>query len=324
MANVDKDKFRELCKTEKDIPIFQQAWWMDAVCTENWDVVLVEKGNKIVAALPFAFSKVRGIFTEVCTPCLTQFSGPWIKYPAGMKDEKKLSFDKEVMYSLINKLPKADSFVQNFSYKITNWLPFYWKGYNAMPQYTYVIEDLSDIDELYNKRFSKNLRRDINKAATEITVEESNDLHSFYNLVTMTFNRQKIAVPYTFDFLKRLDSAIKSNAGRKIFMAFDKERNCHAGAYIVWDENSAYYLIGGEDTKWRQSQAVSLLLWEAIKFSSSVSSKFDFEGSNIEPIEQFFKKFGTSQKVYFRVYKHTGKLFSILLNIKAILNQIIR
>jgi hypothetical protein len=46
------------------------------------------------------------------------------------------------------------------------------------------------------------------------------------------------------------------------------------------------------DSFYRSSGANSLLLWEAIKFASSVSKCFDFEGSNIESIEAFIKQFG--------------------------------
>jgi len=319
----NKAKYRELCKTERDIAIFQQAWWLDATCGSDWDVALFEKGNKIFGALPYSCDKIKGLFTGLAMPRLTQFLGPWIKYPEGMKYERKLSFDKEVMFSLIDQLPSADSFAQNFSYNITNWLPFYWKGYDARPLYTYVIDDLSNLDELFNKTISKKLRRDINKASSEVVVEETEDLKRLYALVSMTFERQKRSVPYTYQFLDTLDKAIQMNAGRKIFLAYDKDRNVHAGAYIIWDDNSAYYLIGGEDTSKRQSQAMSLLIWEAIKFSASVTKKFDFEGSNIEPIEQFFKKYGAMQKVYYRVYKKEGKLYSILLDVKDIIKQLI-
>lgn len=324
MNNSCKDKYRELCKVEKGIAIFQQDWWLDATCGDGWDVIIYEKGDKVLAALPYSINKVRGCFTELGLPYLTQFLGPWIKYPDNIKYEKKLSFDKEVLYSIIDNLPKTDSFVQKFSYKVTNWLPFYWRGFSATPLYTYVIEDLSNLNDLYNEKFSKNLRRDIRIASSHVIVEETDDLKLFYDLVSMTFRRQDMDVPYSFSFLHRLDEAIKLHAGRKLLIACDKERNVHAGVYIVWDDNSAYYLIGGEDTQWRQSQAMSLLLWEAIKFSATVSRRFDFEGSNIEPIEQFFKKYGAEQKVYFRVFKHNGKMFSALLNIIQLLKLLLR
>ena len=71
---------------------------------------------------------------------------------------------------------------------------------------------------------------------------------------------------------------------RKIFIAVDKNGIAHAGAYIVWDENSAYYLLAGSDPKFRNSGAMSFCLWEAIKFSSNVTKEFNFEGSMINQL----------------------------------------
>ena len=50
----------------------------------------------------------------------------------------------------------------------------------------------------------------------------------------------------------------------------------HAGVYIVWDSNSAYYIMGGGDPELRSSGATTLCMWEAIKFSASVTACFDF------------------------------------------------
>ena len=46
---------------------------------------------------------------------------------------------------------------------------------------------------------------------------------------------------------------------------------------------------------------MSLCMWHAIRFAASVSSRFDFEGSMLEPIERFFRSFGAQQLPYFKV-----------------------
>ena len=43
----NKDKYRLLCNTEKNIPIFSHDWWLDTVCGEKkWDVLLIEQKGK--------------------------------------------------------------------------------------------------------------------------------------------------------------------------------------------------------------------------------------------------------------------------------------
>lgn len=57
-----KDKYRQLCKEDKTIPIYSKDWWMDVVCGEdNWDVLIVEKGDEIAASMPIYIKKKYGI-----------------------------------------------------------------------------------------------------------------------------------------------------------------------------------------------------------------------------------------------------------------------
>jgi len=46
-----------------------------------------------------------------------------------------------------------------------------------------------------------------------------------------------------------------------------------------------------------------LLIHESIKFASTVSRAFDFEGSMIEGIETFFRRFGCEPAVYYEISK---------------------
>lgn len=303
-----KEKYRELCKCEKSIPIFSKYWWMDAVCGEiNWDVLLVEKGAQIVASLPYYLRK-RGKRREITQPPLTQINGIWIKYPPNQKYCKKLAYEKKVMTEIINQLDELnlDYYNQNFHYSITNWLPFYWKGFKQTTRYTYVIENLANLDYIY-KEFDPNLRNDIKKAKRNVIIKQDCDMETFYKINTKTFERQNINVSFSLELLKNLDKVCKKNNCSKIFYAIDKFENIHAAIYIIWDENAAYYLLGGGDPKYRNSQATSLLMVEAIKYSSEVTKMFNFEGTMIETVERFFRAFGAIQKPYFNINKNYRK-----------------
>ena len=124
----------------------------------------------------------------------------------------------------------------------------------------------------------------------------------------MTFERQGITIPYSYEFVARLDRACVKYNARKILFAEDEKGKIHAAIYIVWDDNAAYYLMGGGNPNLRTSGATSLLIWEAIKFSASVSKAFDFEGSMIEPIERFFRAFGAIQTPYHKITKMNKKM----------------
>jgi len=112
MLNSNKKKYKEFCQKELDLPVFSKDWWLDTVCgVDNWNVVLVEKDNKIVASMPY-FTTKKAIFNIISMPILTQTMGVYIKYPKGQKYYKKLSWEKEMMTTLIGKLPNVDYFLR--------------------------------------------------------------------------------------------------------------------------------------------------------------------------------------------------------------------
>ena len=135
----------------------------------------------------------------------------------------------------------------------------------------------------------KNTRYDIRKAEKEVSVVESDDIQKFLSLNKKTFERQSEKASYSDNLVLHLDAACRQRACRKILFAVDEQERVHAAVYLVWDDRSVYYIMGGGDSTLRQSKANSLLIWEAIKFALAAGKQFDFEGSMIEPIEKFFQ-----------------------------------
>lgn len=307
---LNKEKYRIYCEKCSDIPIFSQAWWMDAVCGEhNWDVLLVEKNGEIIASMPYYMRKKYGL-KIITQPKLTQTNGIWIKYPSSQKYVKKISYEREIISNIIKQLEqlKFDYFCQNFYYKFTNWLPFYWKSYNQTTRYTYRIYDLSDLQKIWNS-FNDNVRNKIRKAEKILTVKEDDlTIEEFFEINSMTFTRQGIEIPYSLEFLKRLHSACKQHNACKILYAVDDKQQIHAAIYLVWDNSTTYYLMAGENPELRKSGANNLLIWHAIRHASNVSEAFDFEGSMIETVEEFVRSFGGIQTLYFQIYKMSRRM----------------
>ncbi len=313
------DKYRTLCETENSIPLFSQAWWLDTVAGKNnWDVVIIERDKDIIASMPFMLTKSLGLIF-LSQPKLTQSLGPWIK-KSNSKYAKRLSLEKDLMNELIDKLPEFDSFHQNWNPSMTNWLPFFWKGFTQTTRYTYVLPLISDQKKLWGD-LQENIRTDIKKAQNKYKLIIRSDLPmgDFIKLQQKTFERQNIAMPIPIELIEKLDQECTKRNIRKMMIAVDEMGRHHAGIYIVWDHQSAYYLMSGGDPSLRNSGATSYLLWEAIKFASSVTASFDFEGSMIEPIERFFRAFGAKQTPYFSI----SKINSRRLRIKTKIGELI-
>ncbi len=276
---------------------------MDATVGEGrWDVALVEKGDTVVATMPYVQRKRYG-FTLLGQPALTQNLGPWLRETVA-KSSTKLAQQKDWLQALIVQLPPFDHYIQNWHWQMGNWLPFYWAGFTQTTRYTYILHELGDEPALW-QGLRENIRTDIKKASNRFQLRVRDDLSidDFLVLNRMTFTRQDMSVPYTEAFVRKLDQACAIRQARRIFIAEDEQGRQHAGVYVVWDSNSAYYLMGGGNPELRNSGATSLCMWEAIKFAATVTRRFDFEGSMIEPVEKFFRAFGAQQTPYFTVSK---------------------
>src|SRR5690606_10367318 len=134
----------------------------------------------------------------------------------------------------------------------------------------------------------------------------------------LTFDRQGKAIPCPEHIIRSIDAACVERGQGRSFIAEDEEGRQHAAVYLVWDENSAYYLLGGGDPALRNSGAASLCMWEAIRFSSTVTERFDFCGSMVEPIEHFVRAFGGNQCQYFSVSKTPSKLLAGYLFLRSL------
>lgn len=299
----NKEKYIELCNSTEDINIFSQPWWLDAVCeSENWDVILYENGGKVLASLPYYFY-YKGHKKLISQPLLTQKNGIYIKYPNNQKKTSRISYERKAIRTIIDSLENLGlaSYKQNYDYTFSNWLPFYWKGFQQTTRYTYIIEG-NDIDNLYQE-IDSTTKNQIRKAQKIVEVKEDLNIEEFYNINKMTFERKNMKIPYSLKLVKNIDIVCEKKKCRKIFYAEDELKNIHAAIYLVWDNKSVYYIMGGINPEFKKSEATSLLMWEAIKFSTSINRVFDFEGSMNESIEKFFSSFGSEQKPYFSISK---------------------
>jgi hypothetical protein len=193
----------------------------------------------------------------------------------------------------------------NFSPALTNWLPFYWAGFQATVRYTYRIEDLSDLDRVRGD-FGETVRRDIRRAESAVEVRHDLPLEDLLRLEAQTYARkgQRSAPP---DLIRRLDAACAMRGARRILGAVDGQGRTHAALLVVWDEGTLYALINARDPEIQTVGSNTILYWEAIRLASQVSRVFDFEGSMVEPIEHFMRAFGGRQTPYLSVTRSSLK-----------------
>ena len=289
--------------------IFEQPWWLDAVAPGQWAAAEVRRGDQVVARMPYMVRRRFGL-TTIGQPPFTQTLGPWLA-PMEGKYARRVETEKKLLSQLVEALPPFDFFRQSLSPSLTNWLPFYWAGFEATVRYTYRICDLADLDRVRSE-FQEQVRRGIKKAENAVEIDHDFPLEDLLRLNEQTYARQGVKSPDDPDLIRRLDAACASRGARRIIGAVDADGRTHAALYVVWDDKTLYALINARDAELQTFGSNTLLYWEAIKLASEVSQLFDFEGSMLEPIEHFFRGFGGRQTPYFSISKAGIKARSLL------------
>lgn len=284
--------------------VFEQPWWLDIVAPGEWGEVTVKEGDKTVARLPYMLQSGR-----IVMPPLTQTLGPWIKpeYRQFQPGNTQLSKQKELISALLGQLPAHKSFHMTFDSANEYILPYRWLGYRYEPSFSYRLSDLSDLDALYANVY-KMTKRHIKGAPKRVIISMHPTADMMLHLLDKTFEAQGRKWPHGRELTRRLIEQSVENGHGKLLIAQDGEGNLHSGAFLLYDEKVCYYLLGGSDSAFRSSGAQSLVLWESIRFASTVSKAFDFEGSNVEGIENFFRQFGGSRVINYSVIRQS--LFS--------------
>lgn len=294
----NKVEYLELCAQEVSIPIFMQPWWLDAVCTEGvtWDVVLVrDRMDIVVAAMAFCVQQKWG-FKMIYMPHLTQYTGIWFR----PSETITASRQQMVLKKIIAQIPHFHRLILRFNYNLKDWLPFYWAGFQQTTRYTYIIPNTSDLNAIF-ANFDSTMKREILHAQKLYTIEQSDDFDLFLILKSAKDNTP-------LSIWHSLETVLKQNQRRKIYFARNLYGEIDATAYIVWDNMSTYYLASGTGNRGRKYSAMHFLLWQAIQDSAERNTVFDFEGSMIESIASFFKRFGSVQMPYFQITKFNSRL----------------
>lgn len=279
---------------------FEQPWWLDTVAPGQWSAAEVTNDGKIIARLPYVKTKRFGN-KIISMPAYTQTLGYWID-ETGAKNARRFAREKELVSELVGQLPKGYSADLALDHSCDYLFPFKWKGFTLQMAYSYRIEDIHDPEMIWCG-LADNIRREIKKAQKLLCVEDDHSIEDLILMQSKTFERQGRNSHKNDELIRRIDKTLTDHNARKLLCAVDYEGRIHAAAYFAFDSRCCYYLIGGGDPELRTSGASSLLMWEGIKFASTVSKSFDFEGSMIEPIERFFRSFGGIPTPYWRVTK---------------------
>ena len=234
-------------------------------------------------------------------PKLTQTWGIVIQ-PLKGKAVAEAARETKILRAFASRLSRYRIFFQAFHPNLSNWLPFYWSGFRQTTRFTYVLDDLTDLDRIW-QGISDSARGSIRKTQqTGLTVVPCG-IEEVFRCECLSYARQGRTPPHSESLLKGIYHAAKEHDSGACFAVVDRGGMVHSALLLVWDRNRTYYLVAGTDGELKKSGANSLGVWEAIQFAARRSRAFDFAGSVVEGVERFNRSFGAKQVPYNYVMK---------------------
>ena len=297
----NKEKYRDFCKSNPNLPIFMTDWWMDAVCAgKQWDTLIVQdEQGEILAAMPYLLRK--RLWTRyIVMPQMTQIGGPWLREDVLQDKEKR----QEVCTLIADELKKLGVayYYQHFSLNSPAALAFKDLKFKLKDRITYRIEDLTDLDSIIDS-FSKNKKRQLQKALS-LHTERGLNVEDFYRFHMDCLQEKGKQISYVREFLLVLERKTSRIKQSEIIAIRNADNVLLAAAFVVWDRNSMYYLIPCYSEKHKASGASALLVLECLKLAREKGVAFDFEGSQIKGIANHYKQFGSKATSYYGVEKY--------------------
>ena len=287
----NKAQYRKFCAANAVFPVFANPLWLDAVA-EEWNVALhTDEQNQIIAALPYCL-KGHLLTRRIYLPDVSFYQSVLFFRAVSKKEKQKIG------EALFRQLPLTVKSYFKF-------LPEHAAielgkiNYQKEDYSTYIIQPENEL------LLSNNHKRNVQKGIKyNFQVKESKNPEASFAVLTSTFTRQNIKPKITIDEFIQLNAVCKKHKLGKILDCYDTDKHLIASAFIAEDIQTAYYLFGGYDIRFKNSGAMTFLLHYTIQYTLQRGLQFNFCGSSKKSIAAYFEGFG-AHKIPITIWKKT-------------------
>lgn len=302
-TQIDAQKWDELIKNSDNPSVCAEFWYITLLTKGKWHAYIsTDNSGEWAAVMPvFNSQKMRNTFSR--QPLLSKYWGV-ITRTQVTGNYKQIHFAKEHASTILAEA--KDCAVLDY---FTGINPTYAAQYsfddiNLNPRFTYLIDLKQGINQI-REGYSKTVRKKVNKlkrdAFENVLKHDSTDLEQML-LLNISEGRELVPAQ-AIEPLKEL-SAKAQELGKGFFLStISPQRDVAAAGFFLINEHYCHFLSGYVNPKYRNQNAMSLLVDGALNRASTRSKTFDFFGSNIESIEAFFRSFGAYPATYYRIVK---------------------
>jgi uncharacterized protein YhbP (UPF0306 family) len=292
------EKWDSFVKESPQGSIFSFSFYLEALCIDYKVLCVFDDKDNVLAGVILAKNQIN----TYSNPMLDKYLGILLKNEESIS-QKKVSKQYKIMELIATEIKGYKSFDYYFHPNFKNWIPLYWKGFTQQTRYTYQI-NLAKSIETIEKAFHGNLRNDIKNAINQgVVVKRDIDFDNLYSIIEKTFRRQGSKSPFNKAKLESFINDLLKNNQLISLGAYNNKNQLVSACCMVFDENSSYFILNGIDIDNQVRGANALMIFDAIKESKEKGlMSFDFEGSMLIGVEQFYRRFGGELVPYYRIW----------------------
>jgi hypothetical protein len=270
----------------------------------DWKAVVVRSNDMIHAVMPFTLKSKAGISYST-QPIFTQYWGIMFR-PAEANTAKSFEQKRQWVKLILKTLPEIKLFDYNFSPGFDYPLPFFWNSYSVSPRYSNHISLNQSKEELWSN-ISEKARGHIRKTEKDgVSVTIGHEIDKVIKIFRKA-KEEKIK-NMTDSHYKAIADIARHYAQKGMcytIIARDANGDEVAGTIYFKFRGTTIHFLGTTDPAYKGRGAMSLIIWTAVQKAKDDCHTFDFEGSMIEPIEQFFLSFGSTPIPYLNIKKES-------------------
>ncbi len=283
-SDIDTTRWNDSIKKSLNGTIYAMSWYLDYSCT-SWEAIVM---GDYEAVLPL--------------PVFVKFGIPMIITPLTIQQldiYSTINLSKEQSLEIINAIPKRFKRIHITSQnQIFSAFPFGVKP--KIKQKINLILPLNKHYEILHSAFSNSHIKGIKRAQKEnFVLQYSTKATECVDFFKSNVG-SKISLPnsYYIQIEKIISAALQHKSG-KIYQVVSPTHGIMAMSFIGIYKNRIYDLLSSSSPLGKKKRAMFFLIDQIIQEYSNREVIFDFEGSSIAGIADFYKGFGAIEDPYY-------------------------
>ncbi|HKK77113.1 MAG TPA: hypothetical protein VJ953_18685 [Saprospiraceae bacterium] len=267
---------------------YAYSWYLDMMTTQHWSA-LVQGDYERVFPLPWN-RKLLGL-PQVYQPAFSQQLG---LFGEGVKPDEIPPFLEAIPRRFLR------SHLMLHAYEAPDLLPHIpgtmrWKMNLVLP-----------LDRSYEELragFSKSLRKRVRKAARRLVIQSGGSVAVLVDFYRQALEHKVGLSAKAYTQAVRLFEALLERDLAEIYQVYDQEAALVCTGLFIRTDQRIINLFGASNAEGRDTYAMHFLLTKVIQKYAGQDLLFDFEGSEVPGVAQFFRSFGPVEQPFF-AYQH--------------------